>query len=65
MYEEGKGTSEGYRTAHMWYNLASANDIKNAGKSRDELASKMTPQDVSEAQRRASVCMGSNYQDCD
>jgi hypothetical protein len=26
---------------------------------------KMTPADIAEAQRRASVCMISNYQNCD
>jgi hypothetical protein len=32
---------------------------------RDALATKMTPEDVSEAQRRARVCLEPNYQDCD
>jgi TPR repeat protein len=65
MYEYGHGLPQDYTTAHMWFNLASANGDNDSGKYRDELAKQMTPQDISEAQRRARVCMESDYQDCD
>ncbi len=32
---------------------------------RDAIAAKLSPADLSEAQRRAKVCMASSYQDCD
>ena len=65
MYADGLGVPENYVTAHMWFNISIANGEFVAGKRRDELAAKMTPADISEAQRRARVCMASNYQDCD
>lgn len=65
MYANGRGVPQDYVSAHMWYNLASANGDENSGKWRDEIAAKMTPADISEAQRRARVCMASDYQDCD
>ena len=65
MYDNGNGVSQDYVGAHMWFNIASANGFEYAGKRRDEIAAKMTPPDISEAQRRARVCLASNYQDCD
>jgi TPR repeat protein len=65
MYANGTGVLQDYVGAYMWYNLASANGLEDAGKRRDEIAAKMTPVEVSEAQSRARVCLASNYQDCD
>ena len=65
MYDEGSGVSQDNITAHMWYNIGSANGKALGGENRDKLAENMTPADISEAQRRARVCMNSNYQDCD
>lgn len=65
MYWNGDGVPQDYVAAHMWLNLASTNGLDDAGNRRDELAAKMTPADISEAQRRAKACMASNYQDCD
>jgi TPR repeat protein len=64
-YSYGEGVPLDYITAHMWYNLASVNGEESAVKNRDFVATKMTPADISEAQRRASVCMSSGYSDCD
>lgn len=64
-YKEGIGVAQDYVTAHMWYNIASANGHEKSSKRRDDLAARMTPADISEAQRRARVCMASNYKDCD
>ena len=65
MYENGTGILQNNVVAHMWYNLASANGFEIAGIRRDEIAAKMTPADVSEAQRPARVCLALNYGDCD
>ena len=65
MYENGEGILQANVVAHMWFNLASANGIGYSGQRRDEIADKMTTADISEAQRRARVCMASNYTDCD
>ena len=65
MHYSGQGVPQDYVTAHMWYNIAAANGHEYAAKNRDFLGPKMTPADISEAQRRASVCVESDYQDCD
>jgi uncharacterized protein len=65
MYGKGQGVAKDDVLAHMWINIAAANGIKNAVEARDILDPMMTSTDLSESQRRARVCMESNYQDCD
>lgn len=64
-YHEGQGVLQDYIAAHMWFNIAGANGIEGARTSRDSTARRMTAEAIAEAQRRARVCMASNYQDCD
>ena len=64
MYEYGDGVLTDNRRAYMWYNLASYNGSKVGGKSKNELAEKMTPADISKAQDMSSLCLESNYTDC-
>lgn len=59
-YSLGLGVLQDYILAHMWLNLASAQDkrassgnAQEAAKSRDELAAEMTPAQVAEAQQLA------------
>ena len=61
-YEYGRGVPQDYITAHMWYNVSGS---ALAALARDGLASEMSFADIFEAQRRARVCLASNYQDCD
>ena len=65
MYENGWGVPQDYITAHMWFNISSAKGESYATERRDRVAAILTPAGLSEAQRRARVCMASNYQDCD
>ena len=58
MYDKGQGVPQDYVQAHMWYNLAASRlppgtDRDNAVKNRDIIAKRMTPADVSKAQRMA------------
>ena len=64
-YANGRGVPQDYATAHMWLNIAGANGHRNAIDARDVIAEWLTPDTISEAQRRARACMVSNYQDCD
>jgi hypothetical protein len=48
----------------MWYNIASANGNEKSAKWRDEIASNMTPEDISQAQAMAIECMNSGYENC-
>ena len=64
-YKEGMGILQDHISAHMWFNIASANGYLDGAFDRNEIEKKMSPSDISEARRRAKVCMNSNYQDCD
>lgn len=56
MYEKGYGVPQDFVQAHMWRNLAAAQGTQGNGdmrKQRDEIAKKMTPAQIAEAQRLA------------
>ena len=42
-----------YVQAHKWFNLAATKGDKDAVKNRDNVAKKMTPADISKAQKLA------------
>ena len=65
MYFEGSGVPRDIVTAHMWVNIASANGLEPAAGMRARLEQEMSPEDKSEAIRRAKLCMASSYADCD
>ncbi|MEM7584749.1 MAG: tetratricopeptide repeat protein [Acidobacteriota bacterium] len=52
-YAEGLGVPNDHVHAHLWLNLASTSGDDQAKTSRDELAEKMTAEQVAEAQRLA------------
>ena len=53
MYAVGRGIPEDYVLAHMWLNLAAAKGEPKAETFRETVASKMTPEQMAEAQRLA------------
>ena len=57
MYEYGRGVLQDNILSHMWYNIASANGTKKSSEWRDEIAAKMTSDDISKAQAMARECM--------
>ncbi len=65
MYRDGTGVPGDFVTAHMWLNIAAENGDEYAADLRDDLEQQMTPEDISEATRRAKLCMASSYADCD
>ncbi|NCZ99975.1 MAG: sel1 repeat family protein [Betaproteobacteria bacterium] len=65
MYGLGKGVLQDYTRAHMWLNIAAITGKKNRVEGRDLVASKMTAQQIEQAQRMARECMASNYAKCD
>ena len=52
-YYDGQGVPQDYLQAHKWFNLAAAGGNKDAAKSRDIVAAKMTPAQIAEAQKLA------------
>ena len=65
MYASGQGVPQDDVTGYMWINLGAANGATGAAEARDALGKQLSPADLTEAQRRARVCLASNYQDCD
>ena len=63
-YYNGEGVPANNVTAHMWFNIAAAIGYDGAREARGMVEGRMTPQDISEAQRRAQRCMDSGYRDC-
>ena len=64
MYKYGKGVLQDNLTAHMWYNISSANGDEDAGEFRDKVANLMTPNAIEKATAMASECMKSDYKKC-
>ena len=54
MYHNGQGVQRDYVEAYKWYSLAAALGHKDAAKNRDNLLGSLTPEQVSEGQRRAA-----------
>lgn len=69
MYRDGQGVVRDYVRAHMWFNLAA---VKGDGtistilavNNRDVVASKMTPQQIGEAQKLARECQARAFKGC-
>ena len=55
MYRDGKGVGAEHVLSHAWLNLASSQDAPHpaAARERDELAVRLTPPQIAEAQRLA------------
>ena len=65
MYAQGEGVAQDYVKAHMWLNTSAARGLQAAGKERDIVASKMTRQQIAEAQKLARECQARNFNNCD
>ena len=58
MYEFGHSVPQDYVTAHMWFNLAASHEADASVRNkyidlREVVASKMTPDQIAEAQKMA------------
>jgi hypothetical protein len=48
----------------MWFNSAAVNGIDKSINNRDIVSTKMTPEQIAEAQQRAQTCLANNYKNC-
>ena len=48
----------------MWFNIAGANGDALGSEYRGKVETRMTREQIAEAQALARRCMASNYQDC-
>ncbi len=53
VYYSGFSVPQDYKLAHMWYSIGAANGHSSSRTSRDDVAKKMTSQQISEAQDMA------------
>ncbi|WP_366658594.1 tetratricopeptide repeat protein [Fodinicurvata sp. EGI_FJ10296] len=65
MYIQGNIVQRDYITGYMWTTIASFNGEANSLHMIELLETAMEDNDIYEAQRRATACMGSGYTDCD
>ena len=63
-YARGQGVPQDYVRAHMWFNLSASTGAEDAIKNRDTAANKMTPAQISEAQKLSRECVKKNYKGC-
>ena len=68
MYRDGTGVPQDYVRAHMWFSLSAAHSTgdeqKLAAKNRNNVASRMTPAQIAEAQRLAQQCQAQQFKGC-
>ena len=63
-YSYGEGLPQNYIYAHMWSNIAAGNGHYSARINRDDIAEKMTPLQIEQAQEMAMNCFNSGYVYC-
>ena len=64
MYDNGQGTLKDYARAHMWWGFAASQGNETAKKYNIIIEKKMSPTDLSNAQRLARECVEKSYKDC-
>ena len=64
MYGNGTGVIQDNVYAHMWFNIAASSGDEDASENRDIAAKRMTPADISTAQKLARECVRKNYTGC-
>jgi len=65
MYQRGRGLPQDFVLAHMWFNLSASQGDMGAQEMRENIAKRMTPQQIARAQQLAQECLSRNYKDCD
>ena len=64
MYAKGEGVIQDNVYAHMWSNIAASQGNENASNNRDIVSKRMTPADLSAAQKLARECVRKKYIGC-
>jgi len=65
LYANGDGVPENNIRAHVWWSMAKTQGYLDSAKNLDLLKSKMTKQQIAQAQALAAKCYESDYKDCD
>jgi len=62
-YATGKGVTQNYVEAYVWFSLAAASGDEKAQEERDIYAQKLSHEEIMEAQRRAAQLFETTQQD--
>ena len=54
MYDNGQGVPQDYAEAYVWFSVAAAGGDADAVKNRDIAAGKLTPEQLTQGQKRAT-----------
>ena len=65
LYLNGQGVVQDSVRAHMWLNLAAIAGNKGAEFLRESAATKLTPQQIAEAQKLGRECQARSFKGCD
>jgi TPR repeat protein len=57
MYAEGRGVVQSYKQAFIWLSLAATGGNNNASIFRDQIALKLTPEAIADANLKIKVLM--------
>ena len=60
LYAQGQSVLQDYGRAHIWFNLATANGHERGSENRDNVAEKMTSDQIAEAQKMAREMVEAN-----
>ena len=64
MYENRQGTIKDYVHAYMWWSFAASQGNKTAEKFKNIIEKKLSPTDISIANRLARECVEKSYKNC-
>lgn len=64
MYREGKGVLQDKLLAHMWFSVALSDEDESESDEVADLEAEMTPEEITEAESMAEVCIERNYKGC-
>jgi hypothetical protein len=64
MYAKSQGVIQDNVYAHMWFNIAASNGVKDAVTNRNIIAKKMTASDISKPQGLARACVAKKLKGC-
>jgi len=64
MHYTGKGVTQDYTRAYMWFSISASQGHEKAAQNRDIVQGMMTFAQVAEAQRLARECVAKNYKGC-
>jgi len=69
IYSNGTGVPQNYTLAHMWFNIIAPGNgfmpvVPHTAEQRDLIISKLTLEDLAQAEGLAMICVSTNYKDC-